>query len=59
MHHGWHFVFSVFTLGLWAVSWAALSLGRRLHPWKCQQCENRNPIFPDSPDAPKSGGEAQ
>ncbi len=45
MRHGWHFIFSIVTLGLWAVCWLAMHIGLRLRPWRCQQCESKQPDF--------------
>ena len=29
---------SFLTLGLWLVSWAAITAGNRIWPWGCSQC---------------------
>lgn len=56
MRHGWHAFFSLLTLGLWGVSWVAFYIGLRLHPWRCQQCESRDPIFPSGPGSDDAAG---
>jgi rubredoxin len=36
--HGWHLVFTILTLGLWGISWLALSLHATARPWRCPRC---------------------
>lgn len=45
MRHGWHLVFSIVTLGLWAVCWLALHIGQRMRPWQCEHCRCDQPDF--------------
>lgn len=45
MRHGWHLLFSIVTLGLWAVCWLALHIGQRLRPWHCEHCRCDRPDF--------------
>lgn len=64
MSHVAHAVFTVLTMGLWAVSWLALIIGHRLKPWRCKQCEGsahgtprvrREPSESESNKAPTTG----
>jgi len=52
-HHGVHFFLTVVTFGLWLVSWIASSIGHRIRPWRCLQCNWPNPVF-DLPNEPRS-----
>ena len=45
MRHGWHFVFSIVTLGLWALCWLAMWIGQRVRPWRCEHCSWKQPDF--------------
>lgn len=45
MHHGVHLLFSVLTLGLWAVSWLAIYLAHFFRPWRCEHCRWHKPEF--------------
>jgi hypothetical protein len=47
MHHGVHLLFSVLTLGLWAVSWLSIYLGQHFRPWRCEHCRWHKPEFRD------------
>lgn len=38
VNHPLHLALSVITLGLWAVSWLSLCIGRRFQPWRCCEC---------------------
>ena len=38
VNHKMHALFTVLTAGLWGISWIALIIGQRLHPWRCNQC---------------------
>jgi len=49
MHHGVHLFFSILTLGLWAVSWLAIYLGKIFRPWRCEHCGWHKPEFLDEP----------
>ena len=52
MHHGLHLLFSILTLGLWAVSWLAIYIGQRLRPWRCEHCNWTKPEFREAGKAP-------
>ena len=39
VNHWLHAFLTVITLGLWGVSWAAVTIGYWLKPWRCKQCE--------------------
>jgi len=55
MHHGVHLIFSILTLGLWAVSWFSIYLGQRFRPWRCEHCGWHKPEFrEDCPENPAS-----
>lgn len=45
MHHGVHLLFSILTLGLWAVSWLSIYLGQHFRPWRCEHCRWHKPEF--------------
>ena len=45
IHHRLHLLFSIVTLGLWAVSWLAIFIGQRLRPWRCEHCSWNKPEF--------------
>ena len=45
MHHRVHLLFSVLTLGLWAVSWLAIYLAHFFRPWRCEHCRWHKPEF--------------
>ena len=40
-----HAIFTVLTLGLWGISWAALTIGQRIQPWRCDKCGWNEPDF--------------
>ena len=40
-----HAIASVLTCGLWAISWAALVVGRHYWPWRCKHCDYNDPDF--------------
>ena len=56
MHHGVHLLFSVLTLGLWAVSWLSIYLGQIFRPWRCEHCRWHKPEFRGSGDEPEPEG---
>ena len=37
-HHAWHLFATIFTIGLWAVSWVAVCIGAWFRPWRCKAC---------------------
>lgn len=41
--HRFHAVMTVFTCGLWAISWAAIAVGHRIWPWRCKHCNSSDP----------------
>ena len=45
VNHWFHFILSVFTLGLWLVSWAAVCIGKLMRPWRCEHCGWHKPEF--------------
>jgi hypothetical protein len=45
IHHGIHLLFTFLTFGLWLVSWIAITIGNRIRPWRCQQCNWYKPLF--------------
>jgi hypothetical protein len=45
---------SIFTGGLWLVSWAALCIGKTLRPWRCEHCGWHKPEFLDPGHKAKS-----
>ena len=60
MHHGVHLLFSILTLGLWAVSWLSIYLGQLFRPWRCEHCRWHKPEFRDGgegKDEPKAEAE--
>jgi len=44
VHHGVHLFLSIVTFGLWLVSWIAIYVGHRFHPWRCVQCNWSRPV---------------
>jgi hypothetical protein len=36
--HRLHGILTVVTLGLWGVSWLAVSIGQLIWPWRCRKC---------------------
>lgn len=48
--HRVHLVITIFTLGLWGISWAALTFAQRRKPWRCSVCFSR--YVPASKPAP-------
>ena len=61
MHHGVHLLFSILTLGLWAVSWVSIYLGQLFRPWRCEHCRWHKPEFRndgEDGDEPKAETEA-
>ena len=52
-----HALLTLFTLGLWAVSWISITLGVRMRPWRCRHCNCSEPDFdyalPDAPGVPR------
>lgn len=55
-NHLFHALVTLFTLGIWSISWIALVIGRRLCPWRCAQCNSSEPDFSRSS---RSKGEAE
>lgn len=51
VHHGLHFLLSIFTCGLWLVSWIALIAGEYFRPWHCEQCGKQQLGLKSLPDA--------
>ena len=45
IHHGVHLFLTILTLGLWLVSWVAISIGHQIRPWRCQQCGWYKPLL--------------
>jgi len=45
VNHRFHLILSLFTLGLWLVSWAAVCIGNVLRPWRCERCGWHKPEF--------------
>jgi len=45
LHHGFHFLLSVLTCGLWLVSWLSIYIGHRFRPWRCVKCGWHKPQF--------------
>lgn len=43
VHHGFHAVLTVCTLGLWGISWLASWIHARFLPWRCQKCYHSQP----------------
>lgn len=61
MHHGVHLLFSILTLGLWAVSWFAIYVSQHFRPWRCEHCRWQKPEFREGGDGmeePKTAAEA-
>jgi len=44
----------LFTLGLWVVSWVAISIGNQIRPWRCQQCGWYKPLTRPRDSGPPS-----
>jgi hypothetical protein len=42
-NHLFHAGMTVLTLGLWGLSWIALSVGRWIWPWRCKHCSCSTP----------------
>lgn len=60
MNHRVHAVLTVCTLGLWGVSWLAVTIGHALKPWRCKQCEGSEhgkPRVRRESDSPKDDEE--
>jgi len=56
INHGVHLFLTIITLGLWLVSWVAITLGNLLRPWRCQQCGWYKPLVrPHAAPEEKSG----
>ena len=45
VNHTVHLVFTILTLGLWGISWAAHTVGMVLRPWRCKHCGWHKPDF--------------
>ena len=45
VNHWAHLALTAVTVGLWVVSWAAISLGQLLRPWRCRHCGWHHPEF--------------
>lgn len=45
MNHSLHFVLTLITGGLWAISWMALWIGNYVRPWRCEHCGCHGPEF--------------
>lgn len=44
-NHWLHLTLTICTLGLWGISWIALTIGRNVWPWRCHQCGWNAPDF--------------
>jgi len=54
IHHGVHLFLTIITLGLWVVSWVAISIGNQIRPWRCQQCGWYKPLTRPRDSGPPS-----
>jgi len=45
INHSLHFILTLITAGLWAISWVALCIGRYVRPWRCEHCGCHTPEF--------------
>ncbi len=45
INHLMHLILTVFTAGLWLVSWFAVCIGQKLRPWRCEHCGWREPLL--------------
>jgi len=48
INHSIHLARSIFTCGLWLISWVWIALWKRLRPWRCHRCGWAKPVFPKS-----------
>jgi hypothetical protein len=48
--HRLHLILAILTGGLWAVSWAAVCVGKTIWPWRCEHCGWHNPDFDHKPE---------
>jgi len=45
INHSLHFILTLLTAGLWAISWIALCIGKYVRPWRCEHCNWHTPEF--------------
>ena len=50
---------TVLTLGLWGLSWIALTIGHHFWPWRCKHCGCTTPISDEKSGRSRSSVLAQ
>lgn len=49
VNHRLHLLLTILTLGLWSISWVAITLGNIFKPWRCKHCGWHDPEFDTEP----------